>query len=87
MSNDNISVSLGDGIDLKIIFADEFTDDKGKVVKYGDSIKLKKGDYEFKLSALNLARVYHALHDPTIKAVLQERFVEEMEMIQETPGF
>ena len=88
MSNESISVSLGDGIDFKIICAGSFFDKKkNETIEYGDSIKLKKGDDEFKLSAIAAARLYHALRDPDIKQILQDRFLVEMQELQETEGF
>ena len=85
--NNNIKVALGAGTEFKIIYAGEMQGDDGQPINWDDSIKLVQGKFAMKLTAMEAARLFHAMQQPDIKAVLQERFMAEKQALQGTEGF
>lgn len=85
--NENIKIALGAGTDFKVIFAGSMQGDDGQPITWQDSIKLTQGKFSMRLSAMELATLYHALQQPEVKAVLQARFEAEKKQLQRSEGF
>jgi hypothetical protein len=85
--NNNIRIALGAGTELKIIFAGEMQGDDGQPITWQDSIKIVQGNKSIRLTAMELATLYHAIQQPEVRAVLQERFEAEKKQLQMFEGF
>jgi hypothetical protein len=69
------------GLKLSIYEAGEFKTEEGEVKEYSEGIKITVGNTSLKVTAMQLAGLFHFLHDDEVLPVLKARFEREKSAI------
>lgn len=69
------------GLKLSIYEGGEFTTEGGEVREYSEGIKITVGNNSLKVTAMQLAGLFHFLHEDDVLEVLKARFEREKNAI------
>jgi len=69
------------GLKLSIYESGEFKTEDGEVKEYSEGIKITVGNNSLKVTAMQLAGLFHFLHEEDVLEVLKARFEREKNTI------